>query len=293
MSIERPESSNHGAGKALEHLLSIVAKLRDPRGGCPWDLKQTFDTLAPLLLDESYEVADAIKEGDAELCEELGDLLSIIALFSQIATEQKRFSLEAVIRGIADKLVRRHPHVFGDVKVSGTEDVLRNWEAIKQQERRDAQKENKGLLDGLPRSMPALHRSHQIGERCATIRFDWDSKDDVATKVREELDEFLFEVSQKTESGSSNTSKQKATERTFEEFGDLLFSLAQYGRHLGFNAEEALIAANNKFIKRFKMIEYLAERDLGNTTLQGIPRETLEELWQRAKKLLDDLAFKE
>ncbi len=286
MSTEQQDSSHQGAAKALEHLLSVVAKLRDPQGGCPWDLKQTFETLAPLILDEGYEVADAVKEGDTELCEELGDLLSIIALYSQIASEQKRFSFESIVRGIADKLVRRHPHVFGDVQVSGTEEVLKNWEAIKQQERRDAKKEKKGLLDGLPRSMPALQRSHLIGERCATIRFDWDSKDEVADKVREELDEFLCEVSGGAKPSSDNTSKQEATHRTFEEFGDLLFSLAQYGRHLGFNAEEALAAANNKFLKRFKMIEHFAEHDLGHASLQEISRETLEELWQRAKKAL-------
>jgi ATP diphosphatase len=284
MSTEQQDSSHQGAAKALEHLLSVVAKLRDPQGGCPWDLKQTFDTLAPLILDEGYEVADAVKEGDAELCEELGDLLSIITLYSQIACEQKRFSFESIVRGITDKLVRRHPHVFGDVQVSGTEEVLKNWEAIKQQERRDAKKEKKGLLDGLPRSMPALQRSHLIGERCATIRFDWDSKGEVADKVREELDEFLHEVASVTSSASDDTSRQEATNRAFEEFGDLLFSLAQHGRHLGFNAEEALAAANTKFLKRFKMIEHLAERELGHTSLQGIPRETLEKLWQRAKK---------
>jgi ATP diphosphatase len=286
MSTESQDSSHQGAAKALEHLLSVVAKLRNPQGGCPWDLKQTFETLAPLILDEGYEVADAVKEGDAELCEELGDLLSIIALYSQIATEQKRFSFESIVRGIADKLVRRHPHVFGNVQVSGTEEVLKNWEAIKQQERRDANKEKKGLLDGLPRSMPALQRSHLIGERCATIRFDWDSKDDVAEKVSEELNEFLYEVSSGSKLPSGDTSKQESTDRTLEEFGDLLFSLAQYGRHLGFNSEEALTAANNKFLKRFKMIEHLAEHELGQASLQGLSRETLEDLWQRAKKAL-------
>jgi MazG family protein len=286
MNTQNPDVPHRAAAEALEHLLSVVAKLRDPIGGCPWDLKQTFQSLAPLVLDEGYEVADAVSEGDAELCEELGDLLSIIALFSQIATEQKRFSFASIVQGISDKLIRRHPHVFGDVKVSSTEEVLKNWEAIKQQERRDAQKEKKGLLDGLPRSMPALQRSHVIGERCATVGFDWSSKEGVADKVREELNEFLHEISAGAKQSGGDTSRQETRDRTFEEFGDLLFSLAQYGRHLGFNAEDALTAANAKFLKRFKKVEEFAQSDLAQTSLKGIPQETLEELWQKAKKTL-------
>jgi MazG family protein len=284
MNTNLSEPQHQQAAEALTHLLAVVAKLRDPNGGCPWDLKQTFASLAPLLLDEGYEVADAVTEGDAELCEELGDLLSIIALFSQIATEQKRFSFASIAQGIADKLIRRHPHVFGDVKVSSTEEVLKNWEAIKEQERQDAGKERKGLLDRLPRSMPALHRSHVIGERCATVGFDWHSTDGVAEKVREELNEFLDELPSEATSGAQSTLRQDTSERAFEEFGDLLFSLAQYGRHLGFSAEAALAAANAKFIKRFKRIEELAQHDLGQRSLHGLKQETLEELWLRAKK---------
>jgi len=284
MSTEQSVNSQLSAGEALEKLLSIVSKLRDPHGGCPWDLKQTFESLAPLLLDEGYEVIDALGEGDEELCEELGDLLSIIALFSQIAAEQRRFSFASVANGIASKLVRRHPHVFGELKVSSTEEVLANWEAIKEQERLAAEKAKRGLLDGIPRSVPALQRAHVIGERCAAIGFDWKSTDDVASKVSEELHEFLTEMANLLKQHKEGRFEQDTADRIREEFGDLLFSLTQYSRHLGFSAEDALAAANTKFISRFNIMEQLVEPSVGPTALQGLSSEELERLWTMAKE---------
>lgn len=264
MTSENPSASLH-------RFLEIIAKLRDPHGGCPWDLKQTFETLKPLLIEEAYEVSDAVDKGPEAVQEELGDLLSLIALFSQIASEKSQFSFARIIDGIADKLVRRHPHVFGETKVSGTEEVLKNWEEIKKQEKKADSGDQKGLLDGIPRSLPALLKAHQIGERCARIGFDWGTKEGVADKVQEELAEFLSEIP------ARNSAK------VVEEFGDLLFTLAQYSRHLGFSAEEALHVANQKFLSRFKEVESLAHERYRDTPLSELGASTLESLWEEAK----------
>jgi MazG family protein len=178
--------------------------------------------------------------------------------------------------------VRRHPHVFGETKVSGTDEVLKNWEQIKQEERAASATPEKGLLDGLPRSLPALQKSHQIGERCKRVGFDWGTRDGVAEKVREELGEFLHELSPLQPSQTS-TEAAVDQEKVFEEFGDLLFTLAQYSRHLGFNAEEALAAANDKFMKRFAYLEGLARAEHSSKHLSELGAQTLEGLWQRAK----------
>jgi MazG family protein len=285
MTNQSDKGEHRQAAEALQELLRVVAKLRDPQGGCPWDLKQTFASLRPLVLDEAYEVVDAVGEGDAEVCEELGDLLSLIALFSQIASEEKRFSFATVAQGIADKLVRRHPHVFGDLSVSSTEEVLKNWEAIKQRERKEAKKERKGLLDGVPRSMPALARSYEVGRRCKKIGFDWGSTQGVAEKIKEELGEFLDELPAAGQDDRSAGSPAAPPAAAIEEFGDLIFSLVQYGRHLGINAEEALELTNKKFLSRFGKMEELAREELGLDSLDGLTTEALENLWNQAKKL--------
>jgi len=268
--------------QSLAQFLQIINKLRDPNGGCPWDLKQTFETLKPLVIEEAYEVADAVDSGDEAVKEELGDLLSLVALFSHIASGRGTFTFGSVLDGISEKLVRRHPHVFGDTKVSGTEEVLQNWEQIKQQERGDNAQEPKGLLDGLPRSLPALMKAHQIGERCKRVGFDWGTKEGVAEKVKEEVGEFFAELKPQPVD-SSSSAPAIDYERVFEEFGDLLFTLAQYSRHLGFSAEEALAAANTKFMKRFKTLEGLARSTHGSIPLGQLTSAQLEALWQQAK----------
>ena len=219
------------AAHAFQEFLKAIEKLRDPEGGCPWDLKQTFESLKPHLIEEAYEIGDAVDEGPAKICEELGDLLSVIALYAQIGRENAHFSFESIIQGITDKLIRRHPHVFGDTKISGIQDVLENWEIIKQRERAESgtpsSTTSSGLLDGLPRSMPALLRAHEIGERCARVGFDWSSANGVAEKVREELQEFLAELTPSSEPNQLEQSQQaqigaEVGAKVIEEFGDLL-----------------------------------------------------------------------
>lgn len=271
------------AAEALTKFLAVIAQLRNPTGGCPWDLKQTFESLRSCLIEESYEISDAVEVSDAALCEELGDLMSIVALYARIAEEGNRFSFASILEGITDKLIRRHPHVFGDLKVSGEAEVLKNWEAIKEQERASQPKKDKGLLDGLPRSMPALMKCHEIGVRCARVGFDWTSTEGVADKVREELAEFLNELPDPTKPALNRLGKSFDKELVFEEFGDLLFTLAQESRHLGFNAEEALTAANAKFTKRFKIVEQIATKENPNKPLNTLTTQQLEDLWQRAK----------
>jgi len=269
------------AAAALVEFLKVMEKLRDPKGGCPWDLKQTFESLTRHVVEEAYEIGDAVTEGADKVCEELGDLLSLIGLYCQIARESSLFSFETVVRGITDKLVRRHPHVFGDVKVSGTKEVLENWESIKLKERaQEGGEKKKGLLDGLPRAMPALLRAHEIGERCARVGFDWSSAAGVADKVEEEVREFLAE-STGLDPNISVDSQQRA--KIEEEFGDLLFTLAQQSRHLGFNAEESLAAANTKFITRFQVLEGLAASEFAGRPLNELSQDELQALWIRAK----------
>lgn len=277
-----PYSSACPTGKplsSLDRLLAIAKALRDPHGGCPWDREQSFETLKPLLIEEAYEVSDAVSNGTlADIREELGDLLSLIALFAQIAYERAEFNFGDIIETICDKLVRRHPHVFGDLKVSGTADVLRNWELIKQGERgaADATKQGKkGLLDGIPLSLPALLKAHQLGKRVGAVGFDWSSREGVAEKVREEVEEFLSEA--------KGLATDTASQRAFEEFGDLLFSLAQYARFSGFNPEEALNFANAKFIARFKKLEGLAAERHPGLELSKLSPEELDALWVSVK----------
>ena len=283
MTIPTPKTS---ATEALTAFLDVIARLRDPSGGCPWDLKQTFESLRSCLVEESYEVADAVETGDAAVQEELGDLMSIIALYARIAEERKAFSFASVVEGITEKLIRRHPHVFGDVKVSGEQEVLRNWEAIKQQERAAEPSKPKGLLEGLPRSMPALLKCHEIGVRCARVGFDWANTEGVAEKVREELGEFLAELPDPNNPSINAAGKPFNKDLVFEEFGDLLFTLTQESRHLGFNAEEALAAANAKFLARFRIVEQLAAEEAPSKPLNTHSIPELEALWQRAKRRL-------
>ena len=278
-------SPNTKASEALTAVLDVIARLRDPQCGCPWDLKQTFESLRTCLIEEAYEISDAVEASDASVREELGDLMSIIALYARIAEEQGRFSFATVLEGITDKLIRRHPHVFGNLKVSGEEEVLKNWEAIKQQERASEPEKQKGLLDGLPRSMPALMKCHEIGVRCARVGFDWTSTEGVADKVREELAEFLEELPDPNNQAINRAGRTFDRELVYEEFGDLLFTLAQESRHLGFSAEEALAAANAKFARRFKTLERIAKEERPDAPLNALSMTELEALWQKAKKV--------
>lgn len=237
-----------------------MEKLRAP-DGCPWDRKQTEKTLIKYLLEETYEVIEAIEEGDYEkLKEELGDLLLQVIFLSQIAKEKGKFTAEDVANAISDKLIFRHPHVFGKEKFETPEEVLEHWDSFKK-------KEKKGLLDGIPGSAPALLEAFAIGERVSRIGFDWDNAEEAVEKVEEEIAELKRALRE-----------GKGAE---EEIGDILFSVANVARLYGINPEEALKLTNRKFRERFSKIEEAAERT--GRELREIPREEMEELWEEAK----------
>ncbi|MFU2137025.1 nucleoside triphosphate pyrophosphohydrolase [Gallibacterium anatis] len=228
----------------LEKFAEIIAKLRDPNGGCPWDLEQTYQTMPPHILEEAYEVVEAINQDDRkELKEELGDLLMQVVFLSKLAQEEGAFTLDDVIDGITDKIIRRHPHVFGEIKAENSDEVLKNWENIKQQER--YQKEQFSILDNVPIALPSLLRAAKLQKRCAKVGFDWSELEPTIQKVEEELQEVRDEVS-----------KQPQNPQTIEEeIGDLLFASVNVARHLKLNPEEALRKANLKFERRFRQVE--------------------------------------
>jgi tetrapyrrole methylase family protein/MazG family protein len=248
-----------------------IAHLRAPEG-CPWDREQTHQTLRRHLLEETYEVLEALDEGDSDaLREELGDLLLQVVLQTQIAIDEEEFRMPDVIAGIDAKIKRRHPHVFGDVKVNGADDVTRNWDAIKKAEKEVAGKpeERKSALDGIPRGLPALAEAEAIGGKAARQNFDWRSIDGVLAKVVEEIHE-LQHVADEIERE--------------EEFGDVLFSLANVARWLKIDPEAALRAANHKFRARFRAVEHLAlEQD---RSLSEMDDRELDDLWNAAKRKL-------
>jgi len=255
---------------AVRRLLEIMDKLRDP-GGCPWDREQTLTTLTPYLLEEAHEVIEAIESGDAEHHkEELGDLLFQVVFQSRIAREEGKFDFAQVCEAIADKLTRRHPHVFGDVLVSGSGEVVKNWERIKADERREKGQAARSAIGGVPVSLPALVRGERMTEKAAAVGFDWPDAESVFAKVREEL----AELEEAMQSGRS--------EAVHHELGDLLFALANLGRWVKVHPEEALRGALRRFESRFHFIESkLAERGRS-------PRESslaeMDALWDEAKE---------
>ncbi|RMF75797.1 MAG: nucleoside triphosphate pyrophosphohydrolase, partial [Acidobacteria bacterium] len=234
----------------------------------PWDREQTVRSLRPFVLEEAHEVAAAIDTGDPEqLRGELGDLLLQVVFLAQLAREQGLFTFEDVARGIADKLVRRHPHVFGDATAGSVDEVWQRWDAIKRRERSEAGDEG-SRLDGVPRALPALVRARLLGDKAARAGFDWRSPEDVLVKVREELAEL------------EQTIGRDAPDRVDEEFGDLLFALASLGRHLGLDPEGSLARACDKFSARFRDVERRA-RERGQA-LEELDDETLDALWNAA-----------
>ncbi len=238
----------------------IIAKLRDPNGGCPWDLKQTHESLKPYLLEEVYEVLEAIDTKPDKICEELGDVLLQVFLHSQIASESKNFDITDVIKAISDKIVERHPHVFGSVIVKTAEEVKENWEKIKN---KDLNK-SESILDSVPAPLPALAKAQRMGEKAAVVGFDWKEAKDVISKIQEEIEEFHAE--------------KKGSKEATEEFGDLLFALTQFARKSGINAEDALNQSCYKFKERFKKVEKMAGPKIKDMSL-----DKLEELWQSVK----------
>ncbi len=237
-------------GELFENLVALQARLRAP-GGCPWDREQTHHTLKTFLIEEAYEVLEALDQGDAkELAEELGDLLLQILFHADIAREAGRFDIADVISGIHDKMVRRHPHVFGTVKADTSEQVLKNW--------------------ALPRSLPALMEAHQLTRRAAQVGFDWETVEGIFTKLREEIAELRVALN------------EADRERREEEIGDLLFVVVNLARFLGFDPEVALKHSNLKFKSRFKNMEEEATRS--GQRLAQLSKEELEVLWEAAKR---------
>lgn len=254
----------------MEALLLIMRRLRDTRQGCPWDLEQTFETIAPYTIEEAYEVADAIRAGDMPaLKAELGDLLLQVVYHAQMAAEAGTFTFEDVAEAIGAKMVRRHPHVFGEAEIRSAEEQTRAWEELKADERSGAG--TAGILAGVPRALPALKRAAKLQKRAARVGFDWPDKSHVFDKLAEELEELREAVA--TDSGREHVS---------EELGDLLFVLANLARHLDIDPETALDNANAKFIRRFGRVEsLLAER--GRTPQESDLAE-MDALWNRAKE---------
>ena len=256
----------------FDRLVAIMARLRAP-GGCPWDRAQSRDDLKPYLLEEAYEVLDAIEEGDpSKLCEELGDLLLQVVFHAQIAEEEKAFAVEDVCRAINEKLVRRHPHVFGDVQADTPDEVLRNWEAIKKTEKSGGAGGGgvKGVLSGVPRVLPALLKAYRLQQKAAGVGFDWERRDQVEAKVREEWAELDEAVAQ------SDRAKVR------EEFGDLLFALVNLSRFLDVDPEDALQAANAKFQVRFGAVE--KEAQARSLDLHGMSLAEMDALWDLVKE---------
>ena len=252
----------------IKPLLDIMARLRDPASGCPWDLEQNFVTIAPYTIEEAYEVAEAIAHGNrAELKDELGDLLLQVVFHSQMAAEEGSFTFADVVEAICAKMIRRHPHVFGEATIATAEAQTANWEAIKQAER--AGKQQVRALDGVPTALPALMRAQKLQARAARVGFDWPEVSGVLAKIREELAEIEEAIA------SGDTAHQH------EELGDLLFAASNLARFIGSDAETALRDANAKFTRRFEQVE-TAVLASGKT----LPEATLEEMeahWQAAK----------
>ncbi len=258
------------AGDAFTKLVEIMARLRAP-GGCPWDREQTHKSIKPYLIEEAYEVAEAIEDDDfPELRKELGDLLLQVVFHAQMANEAGHFDVADVVEAIHDKMVRRHPHVFADTQVADSNEVLRNWADIKAEERKDDV--DTSAIAGVPRGLPALLRAHRLGDKAAHVGFDWNDVAGVLDKVEEEIAELRAAV----EAG-----RRAEVEA---ELGDVLQALTSFGRHLDLHAEEALQRANDRFSARFRKLEELATAR--GLDLRQQSADELEALWQEAKVAL-------
>jgi len=264
-------------GAKFEKLVEIMTTLRGPNG-CPWDKQQDFNSLKPMLVEEVYEVLEAVENNDFDgMSEELGDLLLHVVFHAQLGKESGKFDIDTVIGKISDKLVRRHPHVFGDESASTPEEVIKNWEAIKAQEKAEKLKnrtpEQRSLLEGIPSKLPAIHEAHQISARAARVGFDWPDVDGVFEKLQEEVRE-LKEVI------SSGRDEDKR-DRLEDEIGDLLFVIVHIARYLKIDSESALKRAKRKFKNRFQYMEkQLAEQ---GKSLEQSSLDEMEALWQKAK----------
>jgi MazG family protein len=264
-------------GQRFERLVEIMATLRGP-DGCPWDKQQDFNSLKPMLVEEVYEVLEAVENQDFDgMAEELGDLLLHVVFHAHLGKESGQFDINTVLDKISDKLVRRHPHVFGAESASTPEEVIKNWEAIKAQEKAEKLKnrtpEQRSLLEGIPSKLPAIHEAHQISSRAARVGFDWPDVEGIFDKLQEEVTELREVISSGGDDGKR--------ERLEDEIGDMLFVIVNIARYLKIDSESALKRANRKFKTRFRYMETELSRQ--GKSLEETPLEEMEALWQKAK----------
>lgn len=278
MSENEPDNS-------IDALLAIMARLRDPKGGCPWDIEQDFDSIAPYTIEESYEVAEAIAERDWDgLKDELGDLLFQVVYHAQMAAEDGKFDFADVVGAISAKMIRRHPHVFGDAQIGDAEAQTVAWEEHKKAERAakakaDGDSERESVFDGVPVGLPALTRSVKLSKRAARVGFDWDDVGAMLEKIEEETGELAAEIARPPEDGARRL-------RMEQELGDVLASYANLARHLKVDPEAALRGTNQRFIARFQWIEAKLAED--GRTPEEASLDEMEALWQKAKEELAD-----
>jgi XTP/dITP diphosphohydrolase len=266
--VSSPDLNREAKLKAFDRLLTIMDELRE---NCPWDKKQTLESLRHLTIEETYELSDSILDGNLnEVKKELGDLMLHNVFYARIASEMKIFDISDVLNSICDKLIERHPHVYSDVIATDEKTVKENWEKIK------LRTGNKSVLEGVPKSLPALVKSIRIQDKARGVGFDWEKKEQVWQKVEEEMQEFKNEFNVESNQPIDKT-------KAMAEFGDLLFSLVNYSRFLDFDAEEALERTNKKFIKRFQYLETESAKDgkkMGEMTLAE-----MDEYWEKAKSI--------
>lgn len=262
----------------IEKLLTVVARLRDPNGGCPWDLKQTHQSLSPYMLEEAYEAVEAIGTNDmTHIKEELGDVLLQVALHAQIASEAKQFDFSAVAEGIADKLIRRHPHVFADTQVANADEVVSNWDAIKKQEK---QHKPTSVLDGVSKQQPALSQALVTSQKAVKVGFEWPNLDSLWACVMSEFDEFKAEI--------IDQAPQEFSDKLEDEMGDILFATVNLARYFKINPEVALVKATQKFSRRFQQMEAILQtrypNQLPSETMSQLDFEAWDALWNEAKQ---------
>ncbi len=273
--LSDPDLNREAKLKAFDRLLTVMDELRE---NCPWDKKQTLESLRHLTIEETYELSDAILEGDLkEVKKELGDVMLHLAFYSRIASEAKAFDMADVLNSICDKLVERHPHVYGDVIADDEKAVKENWEKIK------LKTGNKSVLEGVPKSLPALVKSIRIQDKARGVGFDWERKEQVWEKVEEEMAEFKQEFLPVRQAGNTDSNEPIDQQKVMAEFGDLLFSLVNYARFIDIDPEEALERTNKKFIKRFQYLETESAKD--GKKMGEMKLAEMDEYWNRAKKL--------